>query len=64
MPKDIRIKPNALFFHKKANKRELQQITLYYLYDTEFKDFIKLCKVYTKKPSLFLLKNAIFSDNV
>ena len=39
------------------NKRELQQIASNYLSDTEFKDFMKLSKDYTKEPYSFLVND-------
>ena len=39
------------------NKRELQQIASNHLSDTEFKDFMKLSKDYTKKLYSFLVND-------
>ena len=48
------------------NKRELQQIASN-LSDIDFKDFMKLCKDYIKKPYLFLVNDmndtTLSSDN-
>ena len=45
-------------------KRELQQTVSNYLCDTDFKDFMKIYKDYTKEPYSFLVNDAIFpSDN-
>ena len=40
------------------NRRELQQIASNHLSDTEFKDFMKFYKDYTKQPSSFLVSDA------
>ena len=42
-----------------SNKRELQQIALNHSSDTEFKDFMKLYKHYTKEPFSFLVNDFI-----
>ena len=49
---------------KIPNKRELQQKVLNHSSDTEFKDFMKLYKDYTKELLLFLVNNTTLpSDN-
>ena len=50
VPKTIRLNATHYFIVKILNKRELQQIASDHLSDIEFKDFIKLCKDYTKEP--------------
>ena len=35
---------------KIPNKRELQQIALNHSSDIDFKDFMQICKKYTKEP--------------
>ena len=40
---------------KTPNKRELQQIASYH--DIDFKDFMKLCKDYTKELYSFLVND-------
>ena len=50
VPKTIRLNATHYFILKILNKRELQQIASDHLSDIEFKDFIKLCKDYTKEP--------------
>ena len=48
-----------------ANKRELQQRTLNHESDIEFKDFMKLCKDYTKEPFSILVKDTtLTADNI
>ena len=39
------------------NKRELQQIALNHSSDTEFKDFMKFYKDFTKEPFSFLVND-------
>ena len=47
------------------NKRELQQRTLNHESDIEFKDFMKLCKDYTKEPFSILVKDTtLTADNI
>ena len=36
------------------NRKELQNITINYSADTDYQDFIKICRERTKKPSYFL----------
>ena len=63
VPKAIRL--NATYFIMKIpKKRELQQVAFNHSSDTEFKDFMKLYKDYTKEPFSFLVNNTILpSDN-
>ena len=50
---------------KIPNKIELQQIASNHLFDIDFKDFMKLCKYYTKEPYLFLVSDTtLTSDNL
>ena len=47
------------------NKRELQQRTLNHESDIELKDFMKLCKGYTKEPFSILVKDTtLTADNI
>ena len=46
---------------KIANKKELQQIA--FNHSSEFKDFMKLYKDYTKKPFSFLVNDTNFSSD-
>ena len=48
---------------KTSNKREAQQIVSTYLPETDFKDFMKLYKNYTKTPYLFLVNDATLSSD-
>ena len=46
------------------NKREVLQIASNHLSDIGFKDFMKLCKEYTKEPySLLVNDTTLLSDN-
>ena len=52
------------FIVKITNKRELQQIALNRSSDTEFKDFMKLYKDYTKETFSFIVNDTTLpSDN-
>ena len=46
---------------KIPNKRELQQIAMSHSSDTDFKDFIKICKKCTDEPYSFLVSNIMLS---
>ena len=63
MPKTIRLNATHYFIIKIPNKRELQQIASNHSSEIDFKDFMKLCKDYTKKPYSFLVKDATLSPN-
>ena len=62
VPKTIRLNATHYFVMKIPNKIELQQIASNHLCDIDFKDFMKLCKDYTKKPYLFLVNNTTLSS--
>ena len=58
--------PNAahFFIMEIPNKRELQQIAFNHLFDSDFKDFMKLYKEYSKKAYIFLVNGTTLpSDN-
>ena len=63
MPKTIRLNATHCFIMKISNKRELQQIVLNHLSDTDFKDFMKVYQKYTKKPYSLLLNDTTFSSD-
>ena len=46
---------------KIPNQKELHQITSNHSSDINFKDFMKLCKDYTKEPYLFFMNDATLS---
>ena len=48
---------------KIPNKKELQQIALNHSSDIKFKDFMKLCKDYTKVSFSFLMNDTILSSD-
>ena len=64
MPKTIRLKATHYFIMKIPNKGKLQQIASNHSYGTEFKDFTKLYKDYSKKPFPLLVDDkTLSSDN-
>ena len=65
MPKNIRLKSTHYLIIKISNKRELQQITLNYSSDIDFRGFMNLYEKCTVKPDSFLVINAtLTSDNL
>ena len=65
VPKTIRLNATHYFIMKIPNKRELQQIASNHSPETDFKDFIKLYKNYTKEPHSFFVNDAtLSSDNL
>ena len=58
VPKDFRLSSAHFFIMKISNKREPQQIALNYLWDIDFKDFIKIYKKCTAEPYSFLVNGA------
>ena len=57
VPKTIRLNTTQDFIMKIPTRRELEQIVSNHSYDTDFKDFMKRYKDYTKEPYLFLVNN-------
>ena len=57
VPKDVRLNSTHFFIMKISCKRELQQIALNHSSDIDFKDFIKICKKYTKELYSFLVND-------
>ena len=62
VPKTIRLNATHYFTMKILNKREPQQIASNHSSDINFKDFMKLCKDYTKEP-YSLSYTTLSSDN-
>ena len=58
MSKTIRLNARHYFIMRIPNKREFQQIAS----NNGFKDFMKLCKDYTKEPYLFLVNDTTLSS--
>ena len=56
-PKTIRINATLYFIMKILNKSELQQRALNHSSDIEFKDFMKLCKDFTRQPFSFVMND-------
>ena len=46
VPKDVRLNSTHIFIMKIPNKRELQEITLNHSSDIDFKDFMKIYKIF------------------
>ena len=63
MPKTIRLNATHYFIMKIPNKGQLQQITSNHSSDTDFKDFMKLYKHYTKDPYSLLASDKTLSSN-
>ena len=63
MPRTIRLNATHYFIIKIPNKRELQQIASNLLPDSDFKDFMKLYKDYTKESYLFLVNDTTLSSD-
>ena len=63
VPKTIRLNATHYLTMKIPNKKELQRIASNNLSDTDFKDFMKLYKDYTKEPYLFLVDNTTLSSD-
>ena len=61
MPKTIILNATHYFIIKLPSQRERQRIASNYLFDIEFKDFMKLYKDYTKEPFSFLIKRYNFN---
>ena len=65
MPKTIILNATFYFIMKIPDKKELQQITSDHSSGNDFKDFMKLCKNYTKEHCSFLVNNTtLASDNL
>ena len=63
VPKDARLNSTHFFILKIPNKRELQQITLNYSSNIDFKDFIKICKKFIAEPHYFLVNDTTLSSD-
>ena len=63
VPKVVRLNTTHFFIMKILNKRELQQITISYSSDIDFKDFINIYKKCTDKPYSFLVNDTILSSD-
>ena len=61
--KSIRLNATHYFIIKIPNKRELQKISSNYSSDTDFEDYMKLYKDYTKEQYSFLVNNTTFSSD-
>ena len=63
LPKTIRLNVTHYFIMKIPNKRELHQIASNHLSDTDFRDFMKFYKEYTKEPYSFLVNDTTLSSD-
>ena len=63
IPQAIRLNATHYFIMKIPNKRELQQIASNHSSYTDFKNFMKLYKEYTKEPYSFLVNNTTLSSD-
>ena len=63
VPKDVRLNSTHFFIMKIPNKRELQQFALNHSSDIDFKDFMKIYKIYTKEPYSFLVNDTTLSSD-
>ena len=64
LPKTIRLNATHYCIMKIPNKRTLQRIASNHSSEVDFKDFMKLYKVYTKKPHSFSVNDTtLLSDN-
>ena len=57
VPKDVRLNSTHFFIMKILNEKEIQQIAFNHSSDIDFKDFIKIYKKCTAKPSSFLVND-------
>ena len=60
LPKTIRLNVTHYFTMKISNKRELQKIALNHSSNTEFRNFIKFYKNFTKEPFSFLVNDKTY----
>ena len=63
MPKNTRLNATYNFIIKFPNKRDLQHIASGHSSDSDFKDFLKIYKEYTKEPNSFLMNEKSFSSD-
>ena len=54
VPIDARLNSTNYLIIKINNKRELQDIAINHSVDIDYKDFLKICREYTKEPYSFL----------
>ena len=63
VPKGVRLNSTHFFIMKIPNKRELQHIALNHSSDIDFKDFMKIYKICTAEPYLFLVNDTTLSSD-
>ena len=54
VPKDVRLNCTHYILFKLNSKRGLQNIAINHSADIDYKDFIKICRICTKEPFIFL----------
>ena len=54
VPKDVRLNSTHYLIMKINNRREFQNIALNHSADIDYKNFVKICREYTKEPFNFL----------
>ena len=64
VPNDVRLNSTHFFIMKIPNKRELQQIALNHSSDIDFKDFMKIYKIYIKEPYSFLVNDTNLPSDI
>ena len=64
VPKEVRFNLIHYLIMKIHNRRELQKIAINHSADIDYKDFLKIYRIYTKEPYSFLTINTTLSaDN-
>ena len=54
VPKEVRLNSTHYLIMKVYNKRESQNIAINHSADTDYHDFMKICRKWTKEPYCFL----------
>ena len=62
--KTLRLNDTLYSIMKISNKREVQQIASNHSSDIDFKDFMKVCKDYTKEPCSFLVIDTTLKSDI
>ena len=64
VPKEVRLNSRHYLIMKIHNKKELQQIVINHSTDIDYKDFLKIYRICTKKPYSFLtIDTTLPADN-
>ena len=62
--KTLRLNDTLYSIMKISNEREVQQIASNHSSDIDFKDFMKVCKDYTKEPCSFLVIDTTLKSDI